>query len=112
MTAKVVQFSNIGIVTFRKNRRSKNIKISVKPDKSVHVSFPVYASSKEVAAFVAKNEQWILLQQQKFDSRKNIFQEGSILKTKIYNITFVSGNENSGKRVGNDITLTIVDFNS
>ena len=43
MTAKVVQFKQIGPVTFIKNRRSKNIKISVKPDQTVRVSFPFYA---------------------------------------------------------------------
>lgn len=112
MTTKVVQFEHIGKVTFRKNRRSKNIKISVKPDKSVNVSFPIYASSREVAAFVAKNEQWILLQQQKFDARKNVFQEGAVLKTKLYNIIFESAKEDSGKRVGNDITIKVADFNS
>ena len=112
MTTKVVQFEHIGFVSFRKNRRSKNIKISVKPDKSVHVSFPFYVSSREVAAFVAKNEQWILTQQQKFETRKFFFHDGSILHTKLYNITFVSGTEDSGKRVGNDITIKIADFNS
>ena len=111
MTTKVVQFTHIGAVNFRKNRRSKNIKISVKPDKSVHVSFPYFVSAREVTAFVIKNEQWILLQQQKFESRKNIFAEGTVVKTKIYEVRFVQGEENSGQRVGNTITLKIADFN-
>ncbi|MBN2637144.1 MAG: M48 family metallopeptidase [Prolixibacteraceae bacterium] len=112
MTAKVVQFANIGLVTFRKNNRSKNIRLSVKPDKSVHVTFPVYASSRDVAAFVAKNESWILLQQKKFEAKKSVFEDGAILKTKLYEVKFVRGNKNSGKRVGNTIELEISDFAS
>ena len=110
MTTKVVQFTQIGAVNFRKNRRSKNIKISVKPDKSVHVSFPYYVSSREVAAFVIKNEHWILSQQQKFESRKNIIEEGSVIKTKLYEVLFIKGKENSGQRIGNTITLKVSDY--
>ena len=110
MTSKVVQFTHIGLITFRKNRRSKNIKISVNPDKSVQVSYPYNASSREVAAFVAKNEEWIISQQRKFDSRKNVFEDGSKLKTKLYEITFIKGEEDSGKRTANNITLKIADF--
>ncbi len=112
MTTKVVQFEQIGKVTFRKNRRSKNIKISVKPDQSVHVSFPVYASAREVADFVEKNEQWILSQQQKFEIKKNIFDEGSVIKTRLYEITLIKGEINSGNRIGNNIILKIEDFKS
>lgn len=112
MTAKVVQFAHIGTVTFRKNRRSKNIKISVKPDKSVHVSFPVYVSSREVSSFVLKNEQWILLQQKKFETRKNVIGEGSIIRTKLYEVTFIKGEEDSGQRIGNTITIKVVDFSN
>ncbi len=112
MTAKVVQFTHIGTVTFRKNRRSKNIRISVKPDKSVHVSFPYYVSSREVAAFVSKNEHWILTQQQKFEERKSSIEEGSMVKTKLYEVSFIQGDEDSGKRIGDFITLKIADFSS
>ena len=112
MTAKVVQFAQIGTVTFRKNRRSKNVKISVKPDKSVHVSFPFYVSTREVAAFVVKNEDWILSQQQKFEARKNVFDEGTTLKTKLYNIVFVRGEKDEAFRSNYNLTLKVKDFNS
>ncbi len=110
MTAKVVQFAQIGTVTFRKNRRSKNIKISVKPDKSVHVSFPIYVSSRAVAAFVVENEQWILLQQQKFEARKSFINEGTTLQTKLYSVVFVRGEKNAVIRNGNEITVKVSDF--
>ena len=112
MIAKVVQFNNIGSVTLRKNRRSKNIKISVKPDKSVHVSFPFFVSPREVTSFVVKNEQWILSQKQKFELRKPFFGEETKLKTKFYKVSFVRSEADSGQRVGNHITLKIADFKS
>ena len=55
MTNKVVQLKQIGKITFSPNKRSKNIKISVKPDTSVLVSYPYFVSNYEVATFFQKN---------------------------------------------------------
>ncbi len=93
MTAKVVHFTQIGPVTFVKNRRSKNIKISVKPDQSVRVSFPFYVSGDEVARFVIKNLEWITNQQQKFEVRKSKIEPGRF-QTKLHAITLTEGDAN------------------
>ncbi|MBT3385152.1 MAG: M48 family metallopeptidase [Prolixibacteraceae bacterium] len=111
MAIKVVQFKNIGIVTFSQNRRSKNIKISVKPDKSVLVSFPFYVSLKKVAKFVDKNEQWIRSQQEKYNEQKFMFEDGFVLKTKLYSITFIAGEKNKAEIKDSLIEITIDDFN-
>ncbi len=112
MTAKVVQFNQIGSVTFFKNRRSKNIKISVKPDRTVRVSFPFYASSTEVANFVMRNIDWITRQQQKFETKKSDITEGMRLQTKMHNVVFVKGLKNKTTVNYNEIEITISDFNS
>lgn len=112
MTAKVVQFKQIGAVTFLKSRRSKNIKISVKPDQSVHVSFPFYAASAEVTKFLLKNVEWINSQQQKFKSRKNIIAEGDILQTKLHRIVFLNGPKNKTTVNYFDIEIVVSDLNS
>lgn len=112
MTRKVVQLNRIGTVTFSKNKRSKNIKISVKPDKSVLVSFPFFISSKKVVSFVIKNEAWIRGQQLKFESKKYSFNDGSVLKTKLHEIHIKRGVENSFNINNFNIELTVKDFDS
>jgi predicted metal-dependent hydrolase len=110
MSNKVVQLNRVGTVTFSRNRRSKNIKISVKPDKTVLVSFPFYVSGKEALAFVQKNEDWITLQQQKFELRKNRIEAGSELKTKLHTLTFLQGEKNKIISEGYRVSVFVADF--
>lgn len=86
MPNKVVHFKSIGPVTFFRNRRSKNMKISVKPDKSVLISFPFFVSEKEVLAFLARNKEWIRRQQKKADAGRTAYSEGAVMKTKLHTI--------------------------
>jgi len=111
MTAKVVQFTQIGPVTFVKNRRSKNIKISVKPDRSVRVSFPFYISSSEVSQFVLKNIDWITNQQQKFETKRNKIELGQF-ETKLHTVTILEGTTNKTKINNNNIEISVVDLDS
>lgn len=111
MTAKVVQFNQIGPVTFIKNRRSKNIKISVKPDRFVRVSFPFYASSSEVSQFVIKNTVWITNQQNKFETKKSKIEVGSF-QTKIHTVVILEGTGNKTKINGNFIEISLADLES
>lgn len=111
MTAKVVQFKQIGLVTLVKNRRSKNIKISVKPDRSVWVSFPFYVSSTEASQFVMKNIEWITGQQQKFDIKKSKIEAGRF-QTKLHTVQIIEATENK-TRINNDfIEISLADLNS
>lgn len=111
MTAKVVKFKQIGPVNFVKNRRSKNIKIRVKPDQSVHVSFPFYVSMFEVSQFVNKNMEWIADQQQKFETKKTKIEAGQF-QTKLHSITVIKGSENKTKVNFNEIEIRLKDFDS
>jgi predicted metal-dependent hydrolase len=112
MTAKVVQFNQIGPVSFQKNRRSKNIKIRVKPDQSVHVSFPWYALSAEVVNFVNKNISWIVLQQQKMAAKKPESLTESIIKTKLHTIEIKKGEKLEASRKNGLIEIWVDDFES
>ena len=111
MTAKVVQFKQIGSVNFIKNRRSKNIKIRVKPDQSVHVSFPFFVSSSEVSHFVMKNINWITEQQQKFETKKSKIEAGSF-QTKLHSVVILEGAENKTKVNFTEIEIRLADFDS
>ena len=112
MPRQVVQFDEIGLVTFSKNRRSKNIKLSVKPDKSVLVSYPYYASKKEVLLFIAKNEGWIKQQQSKMDGRKTKITVDTVIQTKIYRVSFVLSEKNRVNKVKNELRIGVSDFES
>ncbi|MDR2911644.1 MAG: M48 family metallopeptidase [Bacteroidales bacterium] len=112
MTNKTVKLKDIGSVTFSGNIRSRNIKISVKPDKSVLVSFPYYASFKSVTEFVERNKAWILRQQSKFENRLNIFSDNSVFKTKHFTVNFSNGFENKAERKEDRVFVTVKDFSS
>ncbi len=112
MPRQVVQFDEIGLVTFSKNHRSKNIKLSVKPDKSVLVSYPYYASKKEVLLFIAKNEGWIKQQQSKMDGRKTKITVDTVIQTKIYRVSFVLSEKNRVNKVKNELGIGVPDFES
>ena len=112
MPRQVVQFDEIGLVTFSKNHRSKNIKLSVKPDKSVLVSYPYYASKKEVLLFIAKNEGWIKQQQSKMDGRKTKITVDTVIQTKIYRVSFVLSEKNRVNKVKNELRIGVSDFES
>ena len=110
MAGKVVQFKNIGAVQFNRNKRSKNIKISVKPDKSVLVSFPFYCTTKEAMLFVQKNEKWVLDQQKKMEQRKNKINADSTIKTKLHTVQFVLGEKYNIEPKGSNVLITVKDF--
>ncbi|HDR52368.1 MAG TPA: M48 family peptidase [Mariniphaga anaerophila] len=112
MPNKVVHFKSIGPVTFFRNRRSKNIKISVKPDKSVLISFPFFVSEKEVLSFLTRNEAWIRQQQDKAVARRKIYEVGEIIQTKLHQVELCSGKTEDVETVGNVVKVYSADFNS
>jgi predicted metal-dependent hydrolase len=112
MPNKVVHFKSIGPVTFFRNRRSKNIKISVKPDKSVLISFPFFVSEKEVLSFLAGNETWIRQQQNKAVAKRKIFEVGEIIQTKLHQVELCVGKTEDVETIGNVVKVCAKDFSS
>lgn len=112
MPDKTVQLNSVGTVTFSKNKRSKSIKISVKPDKSVLVSFPFYCTTKEVLAFVEKNEPWILQQQKTMELRRSTIDETTTIQTKLYCINFTLSEKYNVETKKSFVNISVVDFES
>ncbi len=110
MPKKVVQFDRIGAVTLSRNKRSKSIKISVKPNNAVLVSFPFFVQTKEAMAFVEQNEVWIKKQQQKFHSGRNLLNENSVIETRLHKIVFLIGGKNHAEVKGNTVEVTVTNF--
>ncbi|WP_340113679.1 M48 family metallopeptidase [Maribellus mangrovi] len=112
MPEQVVHLTEIGKVTFSRNRRSKNIKLSVKPDKSVRVSFPYYVSKKKVLSFLLENQVWIRQQQSKMHDRKTRVDEGTEVKSKMYTIKFGVGPVNRVSKKESVIVIRVPDFDT
>lgn len=112
MPDKTVQLNSVGTVTFSKNKRSKSIKISVKPDKSVLVSFPFYCTTKEVLAFVEKNELWILQQQKTMELRRSTIDETTTIQTKLYCINFTISEKYNVETKKSFVNISVIDFES
>lgn len=112
MPGKVVQLKSIGNVTFLKNRRSKNIKISVKPDKSILVSFPFYCTALEAMEFVQSNEVWIKQQQEKMEFRKNIIDTDTKINTKLHEVSFLLADRYDVETQKSEVRIMVKNFDS
>lgn len=112
MPNKVVHFRSIGKVTFFRNRLSKNIKISIKPDKSVLVSFPMFVSHREAVDFLAKHEEWIMENQQKTAAGRKSLEHGTLINTKLHTVELCRGEKNEVHPNGKSIKIYAEDFNT
>ena len=91
MATGTLFIKSIGKVTLSGNKRSKRIKISIKPDKSILVSFPFYVPVKEVLKAIEKDESWIKEQQQSLLNKELLISDGLVLNTKCHKICFYKG---------------------
>ena len=60
MPEKVVYFNDIGKVTIRKNKRSKNASIALRPLKGIIVNIPYYLNYDFGLNLVNKKKEWII----------------------------------------------------
>jgi len=106
MPTKVVHLPDVGEIIFSQNQRSTRLKLSVKPNLAVQVSFPPYVSFQEATRFVMKQMNWIAVQQQKM---KNRFIERSVnfpLKTRFHHVNIQpDGDKFSVKQKKFEITI-------
>jgi hypothetical protein len=111
MSDKVVQFY-FGQVTFFRNRRSKSIKLSIRPDKRILVSFPWHVSEKEAIRFVHSHEGWINEKLDKLEKKIKKIAPGTIINTKIFAVTLIEGDKNQLRVSGKTANLFVRDFDS
>ena len=74
------------------------------------VSFPFFITPKEAMAFVEKNQQWVLKQQEKMKARSTNVKPGTVIETKLHKIRIVQGEKNDAKRKGDSIIISVSDF--
>lgn len=84
MPEKRVFIENIGEIKIRKSKRSKNISISIRPQKGVTVSLPYYLSYKYGLKIVEQKRDWIEKQIPKIkaiEDKSIIFDENTSFTT-------------------------------
>lgn len=86
MPVKVVLLPEIGKITFSQNTRSTRLKLSVRANQKVLVSYPPYVSFREATDFALKHSEWILQQQRKYHIGSAAQTPGSPFKTKFHDL--------------------------
>ncbi|MEE4197760.1 MAG: SprT family zinc-dependent metalloprotease [Bacteroidales bacterium] len=85
MAAKTIDMEGIGEVIFRKNKRSKNISISLRPGREVLVTFPVFVSYATAKKITEQKKEWIKTHQPKIkalEDKYTLFTEKTSLTTR------------------------------
>jgi predicted metal-dependent hydrolase len=88
MPIKVVHIEPLGEVTFARTTHSKSIRMRVKPDKSIRVSFPYYVSLREAVRFAEQHAAWASVQLSKMESGFPEYTEDTTLITRYHTVTF------------------------
>ena len=104
MTTKIIDIDRIGDVTFTVNERSRRIRISLKSDGEIVVSFPPTVPMRDAVRFVESKVDWILKQKTKIKSRLTLFAPESCFKTRFHQLAITKGNTDKVyNRVGNGV---------
>ena len=109
MPEKIIHVENIGNVTLRKNKRSKNISIAIRPLKGIVVTFPHYISYRYALNVVEKRQQWIkdhLPKIESIEKKATIFDENTNFNTKYRKLQFIKADSDHLKF---KITTTTID---
>ncbi len=93
MPVKVVQINHLGNITFHRNSRSRNIRLSVSPGPRIRVSFPPSVSFREAARFVEEHADWIIRQRQNFETIIPKFPEDTEIQTRFHQVFIRKGGE-------------------
>lgn len=97
MIEKNIFIEEIGNVKFRKNKRSKNVTISIRPLQGIIVSLPYYISYNFAIKVVKKKKTWIiknLPKIQKIENETSFYDENSNFKTKHRNLIITKSHDN------------------
>jgi predicted metal-dependent hydrolase len=93
MPVKVVLLPDLGNVTFSQNHRSRRMKLSVRPNQKILVSFPPFVTFSQATKFAEKHKNWIISQKQKFlNSAGKITLEFPV-KTRFHTVNIQTGGE-------------------
>lgn len=107
MSTAYYQLEGVGKISITRRKASKRISMRVKPDGSVSVNHPWYASAKEVMAFIEANTEWIKQQQKKITAKKPLYTIGQIIELKQFEIQIKQIEQGSLRAVRRQTLLVI-----
>jgi predicted metal-dependent hydrolase len=117
LETKVLNIEGIGTISITRRKGTHQISLRVKPDGSVQVNHPWFASDHEVKDFIIQHTNWIITHQKKMIERRVFFQPDAIFNTKSHRIQ-ISQVENGILQAGTkgeQVVITIpsvLEFNS
>ncbi len=88
MGTKVVQVESLGEVRFSQNSRSRRIRLSVRADRTILVSFPVWVTFREAAAFMTQHTGWIRSRISEKETRWHELTPESVIHTRYHTVAF------------------------
>lgn len=107
-TTKYFHVNPVGSVCISKNKRSRRIRLQVKPDGLVYVSMPTLVPEQKALEFVKTKSEWILQQQQHIKTGLTIFEKDTCFKTKFHNLKIITVDHS---KVSADIGKGIIQVN-
>lgn len=110
MPEKIFYFDQIGKVTFKKNKRSKNVSIALRPMKGVIVTLPYYISYKFAINVVERKKGWILQhlhKMEEIEQKVTTFTESTEFTTKYRKLIIEKNSTDKVKTKINSHTVTI-----
>jgi len=110
MPEKIIHVDQIGNVFFRKNKRSKNVSIVLKPLKGIVVTLPYYTSYNYALRVVEQKRSWILTHLPKveqIEQKATVYTEDTLFKTKSKTLIIESHLKDTVTSKINSHTITI-----
>ncbi|MFP4024922.1 MAG: M48 family metallopeptidase [Thiohalospira sp.] len=110
MAEKIMYVEGIGDVKFRKNKRSKNISISMRPGRGILVTFPFFVSYHSAKKIAEQKKEWINTQWPKIEALENkstVFTENTTFKTRTRQLKISKHNKNTIKTTVTDHLIEI-----
>jgi len=110
MPEKIIHIESVGNVKFRKNKRSKNVSITIRPEKGVIVNFPYFVSYKFALSVVERKKSWILNHLPKieeYNNKKTVFDESSLFNTRYRKLSI---SKNTGSNIKTKITTETINI--
>lgn len=92
MSSKLHHFNTIGDVAFVKNKRSKTLRITVKPNRGVTVTIPSFVSFSNAFRFVEEKKEWIRTSLERIKTLENNqteFKPDTDFSTRFHKLEFV-----------------------
>jgi len=110
MSERIMYIEGVGNIIFRKNKRSKNISISMRPGREIMVTFPWFVSYSSAKKVAEQKREWIKKHQPKIEAIENqwtVFTENTTFNTRTKKLIITRHNESSIKTTLTENAITI-----